>query len=304
MTDEPEIDATPGVPISEVALRLGVPLPTLRSWELRYEIPHARTPGGRHRRYSPADLHALKLMRDLLARGLAARDAAERVTGLVHNTGPEAAFINEFLSGAALSDTAAMRAVLTAGRDAFGLGPCLDGVLMPAMQQVGFWWQTARCDIAQEHLATETARSWLYLQLQIAPQPSQGPVLLTCGPTDMHTIGLESLAVLLREAGVACRLLSDRPSTLAVTTAIEVNRPRALVVVSHLATGRRRALETIEAAHGLGVDIFYAGNAFIGARGRRTIPGSYLGTNLQAARDLLTAAVGSGTPSPADQPVG
>jgi hypothetical protein len=181
--------------------------------------------------------------------------------------------------------------VLTAAHGSLGMAACVDDVLMPAMQQVGFWWQTARCDIEVEHLATETARSWLNSQLQAAPRPSRGPILLTCGPTDMHTIGLEALAVLLRERGVACRLLGDRASTLQVTTAIEVNRPKSLVIVSHLASGRRRAIMTIDAAVALQVPVFYAGNAFSSVRSRRSIRATYLGTHLGDARNILTAAL-------------
>ena len=58
-----------GVPIKDVAQLLGVPMPTLRSWELRYGIPALSRGPGRHRRYLPEEVNAVRLMRDEIARG-------------------------------------------------------------------------------------------------------------------------------------------------------------------------------------------------------------------------------------------
>ena len=75
-----------GVPISEASRVLGVPMPTLRSWERRYGVPAPRFPAGRHRRYSPADLHLLRLMRDEVARGHRPSLAADTVRRLAEAT--------------------------------------------------------------------------------------------------------------------------------------------------------------------------------------------------------------------------
>jgi len=46
-----------GIPITDVARLLGVPMPTLRSWELRYGIPElSGRPSGQHRRYRPDEV--------------------------------------------------------------------------------------------------------------------------------------------------------------------------------------------------------------------------------------------------------
>ena len=50
--------------IGEVSAILGIPVPTLRSWERRYGFPQpVRTEGG-HRRYSDAHLAQLRRIRD------------------------------------------------------------------------------------------------------------------------------------------------------------------------------------------------------------------------------------------------
>ena len=280
----------PGLPISEVSRLLGVPMPTLRSWELRYRIPESVRGVGVHRRYAPEELHGLRLMRDEIARGKRAGLAAESVRELLGLTGPAADFIADIMSASERSDPLAVRDHLNRAQAALGLAACLDDVLLPAMQQVGLWWQTGRCDVEQEHLTTEAARSWLEALTPYAPAPARPtPIVLACGPTDLHTIGLEALGILLRYDGWACRLLGARTSVAALATAVQATGAGAVVIVSHLNTGRQRAITSLHAAHNLGVQVFYAGNAFTSARSRRTLPGTYLGPRLSAARDLIDA---------------
>ncbi|WP_082554461.1 MerR family transcriptional regulator [Aeromicrobium sp. Root495] len=75
-----------GLAIGEVARVLGVPSPTLRTWQRRYGlVTTARTPGG-HRRYTAEDVTRLRIMIELLERGVgpatASRWAIEGLTEL------------------------------------------------------------------------------------------------------------------------------------------------------------------------------------------------------------------------------
>jgi DNA-binding transcriptional MerR regulator len=287
---EPAAEDDSGIPIAEASRRLGVPMPTLRSWELRYGIPSTGREPGRHRRYSPTELHALRLMRDEIARGRRASLAAAAVRELLGITGPAGAHIEGILRAADAADPQALRAQLDEAERALGLPTCLDDVLLPAMQQVGRWWQTGRCTIETEHLTTEAARSWLETLSSLAPPPSRtATIVLACGPTDLHTIGLESLCALLRHEGWSCRLLGARTSVPALAAAVQATRASAVVIVSHLNSGRARAIQSLRAADRDGVKLFYAGNAFTAPRSRRNLPGTYLGTRLQEACDVIAS---------------
>src|ERR1700710_2370643 len=90
----------PGLPIAEVSRRLGVPMPTLRSWELRYHMPASVRGVGKHRRYTPAELHGLRLMRDQTPRGPGATLAAETVRELLSLEGPAAHYVTDILAAA------------------------------------------------------------------------------------------------------------------------------------------------------------------------------------------------------------
>jgi methanogenic corrinoid protein MtbC1 len=165
-----------------------------------------------------------------------------------------------------------------------GLGACLDNVLFPALREIGLRWQLGRFDIEAERLATEAMRGWLEGLALSAPEPDgSAPLVLTCGPADLHSIGLEALGVLLRHHGRDCRMLGARVPVRALTIAVKANRPSGVVVVSHLRTNRLSATQALRAAAALGPEVFYAGGAFSTARLRRNVPGTHLDANLQSA---------------------
>jgi hypothetical protein len=292
-------DGLGGQSIAEAARQLGIPEPTLRSWERRYQIPRWDRTVGQRRQYSAEHLHGLRLMRDQISRGQRAAAAADSVRELLRDAGPHAGFVAEVLAAARGSDTGGVVDHLSRAHAALGLGPCVDDVLLPVMQQVGLWWRTGRCDVEQERLATAAVRGWLKGLVDSAPTPVRPePVLLACGPIDQHTVGLESFTVLLRYRLRSCHVLGAATLTDALAAAIGETGAAAVVIVSHVNVGRQRAIESLHAANQPGVAVFYAGNAFSSNRGRRNLPGTYLGTNLQRASDVLDVELSVTDPVP------
>lgn len=57
-----------GYGIGAVSRLLGVPAPTLRTWNLRYGLGPSRRSAGGHRRYDAADLHRLREMKRQIGR--------------------------------------------------------------------------------------------------------------------------------------------------------------------------------------------------------------------------------------------
>jgi MerR family transcriptional regulator, light-induced transcriptional regulator len=199
-----------------------------------------------------------------------------------------AEFALRFLSAFQRDDPTAMRHELEQATEACGLGACLDDVLLPGMRAIGTLWQNGQCGIEKERLATECARAWLQSHEVLVPAPDPGPpVVLACGPTDRHSLGLEALGILLRYQGQDCRMLGARVSTHTLMTAIRASRPAAVVIVSHLRVNRHRAAGSLRAAQEGGPELFYAGDAFATARLRRNLPGTYLGTRLSTASSLI-----------------
>ena len=67
---------TPALTVAAVARRLGVAPSTLRTWDRRYGLGPSEHTAGSHRRYSPADVARLVVMRRLTVRGVPPADAA------------------------------------------------------------------------------------------------------------------------------------------------------------------------------------------------------------------------------------
>ena len=120
------------------------------------------------------------------------------------------------------------------------------------------------------------------------------PVVLACGPNDVHSLGLEAFHVLLTRRGWKCRVLGSQTPTMSLLKVIDSTGAAAVVITSHMNTNRRVAIESIRAVANLsGVRIFYGGNAFISRRSREGVPGSYLGDDLSGAADLLEKELAS-----------
>ena len=66
----------PTLTVAAVARRLGVAPPTLRTWDRRYGLGPSAHTAGAHRRYSPADVARLMVMRRLTLEGVPPSDAA------------------------------------------------------------------------------------------------------------------------------------------------------------------------------------------------------------------------------------
>jgi methanogenic corrinoid protein MtbC1 len=284
-----------GLSISAVSLMLGIPVPTIRSWERRYGIPTPDRTGGSHRRYGLASMNELRELRDEIAAGRRARDAAEVIRRRALEKAPGSDHVTEILDAALEFDAETITESLDRAHATLGLETTIQSVVLPVMREVGAMWEAGRCDVANEHLASQEVRTWLSRHAHITPEArARLPVVLACGPNDVHSLGLEAFHVLLARRGWKCRVLGSQTPTLSLLKAIGSSNAAAAVVTSHMNTNRRTAVESIRAVANMsGVKVFYAGNAFVSRRSRQGVPGHYLGDDLTGAADLLEGTLAS-----------
>ena len=281
------------MPIAAVSSLLGIPVPTIRSWERRYGFPVPSRTQGSHRRYTLEEVDQLRKLRDEITRGHAAREAVAIVRGEAMTGRPRVELLDRFLESAMRLDPGALREVLTEGTESLGVETTIRDVALPAMREMGSRWKAGVCDTAHEHLATEAVRVWLARQSVMAPPPFRPfPLVLACGPKDLHTIGLEAFGVVLARRGWSIRTLGPLTPVSSLVAAVRVAEARGAVVTSQRGVTRRSAVEAIMAVDALpGVKAFYAGAAFAPVSARKDVPGTYLGDDVAEAAEILERAL-------------
>jgi DNA-binding transcriptional MerR regulator len=284
-----------GVPIASVSRTLDIPVPTIRSWERRYGFPSPPRTDGRHRRYTKQEIEQLRDLRDLITRGHTAREAVARLSRARAPIG-DSDLLEAVVDSAMRLDSDGIRSALDRSAERMGIENTIRDVAFPAMREIGTRWKTGTCDVEQEHLATGSVRAWLARQTAMAPPSFRSePIVLACGPKDLHTIGVEAFAVVLARRGWPCRVLGAMTPAGALLATVRAVRARAAVVTAQRSVTRRAALGSLSAVDAVpGVEAFYAGDAFIAAAARRGVSGTYLGEDVVEAAGVLEAVPAAG----------
>ena len=233
--------------IGELARRTGVATELLRAWERRYGLlAPTRTAAG-YRLYSLADVRRVFRMRELLATGLSAAEAApqamtepEPTTAVASAGAPQQ--LREALER--FDDTAA-NAAFDQLLAELSLNAVLEHTVMPLLQELGEQWAAGTTSVAQEHFASNVVRGRL-LGLARGWDRGTGPrAVLACPPGERHDLGLLVFGLALREQGWRITFLgADTPlDTLAET--VRSLRPAALVIATLDPAGLASAEQTL-----------------------------------------------------------
>lgn len=222
-----------GLPISVVATRTGIPQATLRAWQHRYGLgPSRRTEGG-HRRYSTADIERLTAVRDMIAQGVPAGEAARLVLedfGDLHNVGgglplePGTDVQAHQLAMAALDlDGPLVRRHLRSHLARHGITHTWEELLRPVLRAIGDRWDKLPHGVAVEHLLSHVAAAALGGVPIVARGRSE--VLLACVPVEEHDLPLVALAAALGQLGITTTLLGAATPPHALTRASNTADP-------------------------------------------------------------------------------
>ncbi|MFJ2153069.1 MerR family transcriptional regulator [Streptomyces microflavus] len=265
-----------GLTTGAVARLLGVAPTTLRSWDRRYGIGPASREGGRHRRWTSADIGLLECMCGLTNAGMppaeaaraalaaAARDAparpdepmsrsrtpSSRTPGASPPT-PGALPVGRArrecrgLARAAVRlDAQAMDELLDAAIDKYGLLAAWESVIMPTLHAVGLKWET----VGERYVEVEHLLSWHVSSAlrraaaQRAPTAGSGVSLLACTPGESHTLALEALAAGLAQQGLPVRMFGAALPVEAMEEAVRRTGPAAVVLWAQSRSTASRAL--------------------------------------------------------------
>ena len=272
--------------IGELARRTGIATELLRAWERRYGLlAPARTDGG-YRLYSDDDVHKVRRMRELLATGLSAAEAARQAA----SEPPPPAEVAPAAASAELRraleqlDDADAHAAFDRLLADYSSGAVLGGVVLPLLHELGAGWERGEISVAQEHFASNLLRGRL-LGLARGWDRGSGPrAILACPPGERHDLGLVIFGLSLRELGWRITFLgADTPPDTIVETVHRLD-PEALVLA---VTDAGRLEEVAQIAKRLGgaTAAVWVGGAGAGrVDGARMLEGSPLEAAEQVAR--------------------
>jgi DNA-binding transcriptional MerR regulator len=231
--------------IGELSKRAGVSPDLLRAWERRYGLLRPQRSAGGLRLYSAADVERVRAMREHLAGGLAAAEAAALASQAIAGGDP----VPAGLSPAALRDDLAEaldgfdepRAQATLDRllAVATVDTLLGEVVLPYLHELGDRWHRGDASVAQEHFASGVLRGRL-LGMARGWGLGVGPAaLLACLPGEQHDLGLIAFGLALRSRGWRIVYLgSDTP----IETVADLCRrlEPGLVVLSAVSAARVR----------------------------------------------------------------
>ena len=210
------VEADARLRIGELSRRSGVSPELLRAWERRYGLLRPTRSDGGLRLYSLDDLMRVRRMRQHLAGGLAAAEAAALASGELPGEASLAvapASVRKQLADALdRFDEPRAQAVLDEALAVATLDAFLGDIVLPYLHDLGERWARGEASIAQEHFASSVLRGRL-LGLARGWGRGVGPLaMLACLPGEGHEFGLIAFGLALRARGWRIAYLgSDTP---------------------------------------------------------------------------------------------
>jgi DNA-binding transcriptional MerR regulator len=233
-------DPGPGhLRIGELAKRTGVSPELLRAWEQRYQLLQPTRTAGGFRLYSAADEARVRRMRDHMAGGLAASQAARLALGgepAAPTVPPPATTLDDAAANLATSldllDEQAANTVLDRLFSTYTVETILQEVVIPYLHRLGDRWAAGEVSVAHEHFASNLIRGRL-LGLAQGWGQGRGPgAVLACLPGEQHELGLLAFGVALSRRGWRITYLGADSPIGAVADVAQSVLPAVVVLLS------------------------------------------------------------------------
>jgi DNA-binding transcriptional MerR regulator len=250
-------DTGPRLRIGELSRRTGVRADTLRAWERRYGLLRPERTEGGFRLYGSADEARVRAMRARIEAGVSAAEAArltvssapaaEAAGDGVTEGEPLTASADALRVALEAFDDSGANAVLDEALSRLTLETVAEGVVLPAMRQIGNRWESGEISVAQEHFATGVIRGRL---LSVARNwgAGTGPLaLLACPPGESHDLGLISFGLVLHSRGWRITYLGPDTPIDTVSQALGDLHPDAIVLAALVSAPFEAAADQLSA---------------------------------------------------------
>ena len=220
--------------IGELARRTGVATELLRAWERRYGLlAPERTEGG-YRLYSDDDVRRVRRMRELLATGLSAAEAARQAAA--EPRAPDGALPADGAASAELRraleqlDDARAHAAFDRLLADYSTRAVLADVVLPLLYELGTGWERGEISVAQEHFSSNLLRGRLLGLARGWDRGTGRRAVLACPPGERHDLGLVIFGLALRDLGWRITFLGADTPPDTIVDIVRRLEPEALVL--------------------------------------------------------------------------
>lgn len=277
--------------IGELARRTGIATDLLRAWERRYGLLTPERTAAGYRLYSDDDVRRVRRMRELLAAGLSAAEAAQQAASEPTPPGdpersevaPESASAELWRALEQLDDAGAHAGLDRLLAD-YSTAAVLADVVLPLLRELGAGWERGEISVAQEHFASNLLRGRL-LGLARGWDRGAGPrALLACPRGERHDLGLVVFGLALRELGWRITFLGADTPADTIVESVQRLEPEALVFAVTDSTRLDAVAETAAGLADARTVIWIGGAGAAAIAGARVLGGS----PLEAAEQVAT----------------
>jgi len=212
--------------------------------------------------------------------------SAVAVSGQIEKSTPEQKVRATLLTGAKENITKALREALAGGCQA---GTLVDGVLIPAIIEVGARYERREYFLPQLLASAETMKRGMeFLQgflLQERPQQPEDTIVIATVEGDVHDIGKNIVALMLKNHGYRVVDLGKDCPTEVIIAAIEREKPALVGLSALMTTTMVKMPEIIDRARHEGITTqFMVGGAVLTSEYAKSIGAYYAQDALAAVR--------------------
>jgi DNA-binding transcriptional MerR regulator len=230
--------------VAAVARRIGVAPATLRTWDRRYGLGPSIHEAGEHRRYCPADLAQLTVMRRLIISGVAPADAAIKakahsgsvsIENVLEDFEVREDVVDSLHRAAKSLDKSFVETVLRKDIADNGVIASWTEVIVPLLFLVGDEWAATGTGIEVEHMLSEIIKRLLREGVvEIKDPVNAQPVLLASVGEELHCLAIHALAAALAEKKIETFFLGARTPLEAISGMVKRSAPPAVFLWAQL----------------------------------------------------------------------
>jgi len=242
------------VSIGGLSRATGVPVETLRTWELRYGFPKSvRKPSG-HRQFELAQVERIRRMAQALERGLRAGEVVPATDAVLESllaTVPvKPVARNRALPFDAPSLVEAVRRfdadrlMRSLYSDLVHEDPLayIETRISPCLEVIGTAWEAGELDIAHEHFASERISDVLRGARLRFEETASGPLaVLATLPGEAHGLGVQMAALVLSARGLRVLSLGTEVPITEIAALAELTGALAVGISASVVTRKHAA---------------------------------------------------------------